>query len=31
LPGTRTAEALQFFLDDPTTEGIVLIGEIGGA
>lgn len=30
FPGTRTAEALEFMLSDDSTEGIVLIGEIGG-
>jgi succinyl-CoA synthetase alpha subunit len=29
-PGTRTVEALQFLETEPDTEGIVLIGEIGG-
>ncbi|PWN20604.1 alpha subunit of succinyl-CoA ligase [Microstroma glucosiphilum] len=29
-PGTRTAEALSFFMDDPTTEALILVGEVGG-
>lgn len=29
-PGTRTAEALKFLLDDKDTEAIVIAGEIGG-
>jgi len=28
--GTTTKEAVQLFMDDPETEGIVMIGEIGG-
>ncbi|MFA6352406.1 MAG: succinate--CoA ligase subunit alpha [Bacteroidales bacterium] len=28
--GTTTLDALKLFMDDPETEGIVLIGEIGG-
>lgn len=28
--GTTTLEAVQLFMDDPDTEGIVMIGEIGG-
>ena len=28
--GTTTLEAIQLFMDDPATEGIVMIGEIGG-
>jgi succinyl-CoA synthetase alpha subunit len=28
--GTTTLEAVQLFMDDPGTEGIVMIGEIGG-
>jgi succinyl-CoA synthetase alpha subunit len=28
--GTTTKEALQMFINDPETEGVVLIGEIGG-
>jgi succinyl-CoA synthetase alpha subunit len=28
--GTTTKEAVQMFMDDPETEGIVMIGEIGG-
>ncbi len=27
----NTTEALEFLLDDPETEGIVLIGEVGGS
>ncbi|MCF8332150.1 MAG: succinate--CoA ligase subunit alpha [Bacteroidales bacterium] len=30
IPGTTTKEALQLFMDDPETEGVVMIGEIGG-
>ena len=30
IPGTTILEALQLFMDDPATEGIVMIGEIGG-
>lgn len=30
IPGTSTQEAVQMFMDDPDTEGIVVIGEIGG-
>ena len=29
-PGTRTVEALEFFMNDKDTEAIVLAGEIGG-
>jgi succinyl-CoA synthetase alpha subunit len=29
--GTTTLEAVQLFMDDPETEGIVMIGEIGGS
>ena len=29
--GTSTKEAVQLFMDDPETEGIVMIGEIGGS
>ncbi len=29
-PGTRTVEALEFLMEDPDTEAIVLAGEIGG-
>lgn len=29
-PGTRTAEAVQFFMEDESTKGIVLVGEVGG-
>jgi succinyl-CoA synthetase alpha subunit len=28
--GTTTKDAIQLFMDDPETEGIVMIGEIGG-
>jgi succinyl-CoA synthetase alpha subunit len=28
--GTTTKEAVEFFMNDPETEGIVMIGEIGG-
>ncbi|MCD6332954.1 MAG: succinate--CoA ligase subunit alpha [Bacteroidales bacterium] len=28
--GTSTLDAIQLFMDDPDTEGIVMIGEIGG-
>jgi succinyl-CoA synthetase alpha subunit len=28
--GTSTLEAIQLFMDDPATDGIVMIGEIGG-
>jgi succinyl-CoA synthetase alpha subunit len=30
IPGTTALEAVQLFMEDPETEGIVLIGEIGG-
>jgi succinyl-CoA synthetase alpha subunit len=30
IPGTTIAEAVQLFMADPDTEGIILIGEIGG-
>jgi succinyl-CoA synthetase alpha subunit len=30
IPGTTILEAVQLFMDDPDTEGIILIGEIGG-
>jgi succinyl-CoA synthetase alpha subunit len=30
IPGTTIAEAVQLFMEDPGTEGIILIGEIGG-
>ncbi|PWN28987.1 NAD(P)-binding protein [Jaminaea rosea] len=29
-PGTRTAEALEFFMNDESTKGIILVGEVGG-
>src|SRR5688572_6457921 len=29
--GTTTLEAVQLFMDDPETEGIIMIGEIGGS
>ncbi|CEH13820.1 related to succinyl-coa ligase [Ceraceosorus bombacis] len=29
-PGTRMDEALEFLLSEPTTSGIVLLGEVGG-
>ncbi|MCO5559249.1 hypothetical protein L7F22_012844 [Adiantum nelumboides] len=29
-PGTRTDEALEFLLNDPTTKGIIIVGEVGG-
>ncbi|HTX89511.1 MAG TPA: succinate--CoA ligase subunit alpha [Bacteroidales bacterium] len=30
VPGTTILEAVQLFMEDPGTEGIVMIGEIGG-
>jgi succinyl-CoA synthetase alpha subunit len=30
IPGTTALEAVKLFMEDPETEGIVLIGEIGG-
>lgn len=30
IPGTTIAEAVELFMNDPGTEGIILIGEIGG-
>ncbi len=29
--GTSTLDAIQLFMDDPQTEGIIMIGEIGGS
>lgn len=29
-PGTRTVEALKFFMDDENTKGIIVVGEVGG-
>jgi succinyl-CoA synthetase alpha subunit len=29
-PGTRHAEAVEFFMQDVNTQGIVLVGEVGG-
>jgi succinyl-CoA synthetase alpha subunit len=31
LPGTRFIEVMQMFEEDPETEGVVMIGEIGGS
>ena len=30
IPGTTIAEAVEMFMNDPETEGIIMIGEIGG-
>jgi succinyl-CoA synthetase alpha subunit len=30
IPGTTILDAIQLFMEDPETEGIVMIGEIGG-
>ncbi len=30
IPGTTTVEAVKLFMEDPDTEGVVVIGEIGG-
>jgi succinyl-CoA synthetase alpha subunit len=30
IPGTTTKEAVQLLMEDPATEGIIMIGEIGG-
>lgn len=30
FPGTLSVEAVQFFLEDENTDGLILIGEIGG-
>jgi succinyl-CoA synthetase alpha subunit len=31
IPGTTILDAVKMFMDDPKTEGIVMIGEIGGS
>ena len=30
VPGTTTMQAVQLLMEDPETEGIIMIGEIGG-
>ena len=30
IPGTTTKEAVELLMNDPETEGIIMIGEIGG-
>ncbi len=30
IPGTTTKEAVEYFMNDPETKGIIVIGEIGG-
>jgi succinyl-CoA synthetase alpha subunit len=31
IPGTTTKEAIELLMNDPATEGIIMIGEIGGS